>query len=499
MSVGSDNKRRIKDESFYVDYSVKNNLFSIYENDPDTIIVKMQLLHTGWNINQTYISKEAVEKSKHTIYNKPIIYTLNSTMPSLASDVEEHNTGFDDMRIAGQVPYNSTFEWDKDYMNRDILLCDGIIHKVYQPALLSILKNRDGEMKVSIEIVVTDGYFDNDDRLVVDSFRLRGICLLGMGIPEGIEGSNLKVMKYTKNDYNSKYIEFINKFEIPNDIRLNAKNNLVQKYNSGYSNKAVSLVKYIANNKTIDKEIIESLYHMFSSCNVSEYDLLGGKECEEWVSKIFASCNKNYKKEDNILGKNKDVKENVKDNKDNPEDEKDVKENAKEEELENAKDDEGASKDDKDVKENAKDNKDNPEDDEDDEDAKKNAKDKEVENARIKALEEQLAKQSKLLEKFTKAEEESKQKDYISKYSHCLSEEKIKEFLKSISDNTLDSMVTKVNQEVLDYALSLKDKVSDESQNYSNIYINDGLDYVDSDNRASLDNLEAIADRVILK
>ena len=182
---------------FAVDY------MSILESDDDTAIVELDLLHTGKNRNQYYIGREAVEKALPTFYNKPIIYRLNNEfMPELATDVVEHGTIEErTMRIAGTIPESAPM----DFIERDgkeYLRTKGVIYKIYQPTLMNILQNRDGNVKVSIEIYVTDKDEMEDGTLEVKDFRFEGVALLGENILEGIEGSQMNVVKFSAEEFN---------------------------------------------------------------------------------------------------------------------------------------------------------------------------------------------------------------------------------------------------------------------------------------------------------
>lgn len=183
------------------------------EEDDDLAIAEIDLLHLGVNRNHCDISRECVEKSKNSFYNKPIIYRYNTKFGEvLATDFEEHSRDGDaTMCIAGHIPYGSKIEYvDRDGKTYVRVTC--ILHKVYLPNLMRILEYKDGHTKVSIEIVVEDGWQDNDSGvLIIDKFKLRGVCLLGDGILEGIEGSQLNVLKFSNEQYNHYYDSFCKK------------------------------------------------------------------------------------------------------------------------------------------------------------------------------------------------------------------------------------------------------------------------------------------------
>ena len=164
-----------------LDFSV--DYMNILESDEDTALVELYLLHTGKNRNQFIIDRDVVEKAIPTFYNKPIIYRLNNELiPDMATDVLEHGTVEDRaMRVAGTIPESAPMEFvERD--GKEYLRTKGVIYKIYQPSLMKILANRNGNMKVSIEIYVTDKEEDEDGTWIVNDFKFEGVALLGEGI-----------------------------------------------------------------------------------------------------------------------------------------------------------------------------------------------------------------------------------------------------------------------------------------------------------------------------
>jgi len=267
---------------FAVDY------MSILESDDDTAIVELDLLHTGKNRNQYYIGRDAVEKALPTFYNKPIIYRLNNEfMPELATDVVEHGTIEErTMRIAGTIPESAPMEFvERD--GKEYLRTKGVIYKIYQPSLMNILQNRDGNVKVSIEIYVTDKDEMEDGTLEVKDFRFEGVALLGENILEGIEGSQMNVVKFSAEEFNEHYLKFSQK-EIPESVRETARKALQtrEERGKGGSTGSISMAKYLANNETIDYVRLGYLKDYFRGhylkSNLS-YSLYGGDAALEWL------------------------------------------------------------------------------------------------------------------------------------------------------------------------------------------------------------------------
>lgn len=272
-----------------LDFSV--DYMKILESDNDTTLVELDLLHTGKNRNQYVINRDVVEKAIPTIYNKPIIYRLNNEfIPSLATDVLEHGTVEDRaMRIAGTIPESAPMEFvERD--GKEYLRTKGVIYKIYQPSLMNILKNRDGNMKISIEIYVTDKEEDEDGAWIVKDFKFEGVALLGADVLEGIEGSQLNVVKFSAKDFNQHYLGFSTK-EIPQSVKdcVNNALKIRETRGKGGSGSAVSIAKYLAGNDYIDYarlNCIKEYFNKNTNSNSLSFSLYGGEASKEWLAEI---------------------------------------------------------------------------------------------------------------------------------------------------------------------------------------------------------------------
>ena len=272
-----------------VDFSI--DYMKILEADEDTALVELDLLHTGKNRNQYYIGKEAVEKAIPTMYNKPIIYRLNNEfIPEMSTDVVEHGTMEDrSMRIAGTIPESAPMEFvQRD--GKEYLRTKGVIYKIYQPSLMNILKNRNGNVKVSIEIYVTDHSEDTDGSWIINDFRFEGVALLGEGILEGIEGSQMNVIKFSAKEFNDHYLGFSTK-KIPDAVKKCVNNALTLRNSKGKggSSASVSMAKYLSSNDYIDYARLECMQEYFSKKPNNKsltFSLYGGNASKEWIAEI---------------------------------------------------------------------------------------------------------------------------------------------------------------------------------------------------------------------
>lgn len=168
------------------------NDVDVLRDDDDMAIVSLDILHLGENRNRCNIGEEAVNLSLDTIANKPIVMRYNRQNDD-ATDVTEHARNKKqkfDTRVAGHIPTNSRMKLIERPNGKTYLNIEGVIQKLYNPKLMEILRNNNGELKVSTEIRAEgkqrdDGIFD------VVRFKLQGIMLLSNSVLEGIEGSKM--------------------------------------------------------------------------------------------------------------------------------------------------------------------------------------------------------------------------------------------------------------------------------------------------------------------
>lgn len=204
-------------KSEILNFSEKNSVDILY-NDKDIMICSIDLFYVNedefdCNRNNCHISMECAKKSLETFKNKPIIFRYNSDNAVFVTDVTEHSSNAKEefnTRIAGHIPPDSRIRFLKRENGKTYCNVEAIIHKRYVPNLSKILKDRNGEMKISIEIKA-NGKTKNNGIYYIDEMILEGVCLLGEKVKEGIEGSHLEVVKFSQseiNQFNEKYLIF---------------------------------------------------------------------------------------------------------------------------------------------------------------------------------------------------------------------------------------------------------------------------------------------------
>lgn len=208
-------------------FETQQNSVDLLYDDEDIMITSIDLFHIDCegecNRNSCNISRQSAEKSLKTIFNKPIICRFNSTYKDFVTDVTEHARNDKELfqtRVAGHIPSDARVSFIKRENNKTYCNVESIIQKRYMPELVEIIKKNDGSLKVSIEIKAK-GETDEDGVFVIDSFVLQGVCLLGENVLEGIEGSHMEVLKFSKKEIdtmNEKYLKFTKSKETEKNI-----------------------------------------------------------------------------------------------------------------------------------------------------------------------------------------------------------------------------------------------------------------------------------------
>ena len=206
----------IKYESRDFDITNKNPLFSE---------AKVYVMYHGENRNNTYISRENVDKALSSIYNIPIVGEFVES----EGDIEENNFGshggkvvIDDngikyihtTRPVGVVPESARVYWevvkDEKDREREYLVVDGALVWNRYEAEVNTLKS--ANFGQSMEIEVMDGQFDDEKGIFhINKFAFSAFCILGIDgrkngkVEPAFEDS--KIITYSKEDIITEFKE----------------------------------------------------------------------------------------------------------------------------------------------------------------------------------------------------------------------------------------------------------------------------------------------------
>jgi len=268
----------------------------LYEDDTVSI-VECLLLHEGINRNKCNISHDIVLDSLSSLANKPIYGIFNSKfLRSVSTDFLEHGRTTEereDIVIFGVFPESAVKNAEFIEKNDKIYLkVQAMIWKIYSPIAIKILKNRKGNVKISIEITVSGIQNKDTGILDVEKMKFLSAVVLGEGIKEGIEGSNINVVRFSLDETieRSNNLIFEEKYKIPTKVKENASEGikLRKEVGRGGTTFALSNAKYLIKNDYITLDKIKDIVNYFSKNDDKIYqNLWGGKEGLEWGENII--------------------------------------------------------------------------------------------------------------------------------------------------------------------------------------------------------------------
>jgi hypothetical protein len=266
---------------------------------------KIQAFSSGKNLHGLVCSEEVLQETASTIYNKPILYTIDT----LRNDFYTHTEPDKSLICGFIVPDSASFERLPD--SRLSLNVIARIWKKYAPKVIELFKKgNENKKKISVEMEMytaedrTDGFVD------MLSFAYFGVTLLGDMVREASPGANMKMVSFSEEqrEYDSVYVaEFSDKydeldFSIPKKVKENAQDglNLYAKYKKGGTSVALSVARFLIKSEVITPEKIEHISkHMllhseddFSDKTAKSWigwQLRGGNDALGWSKKLVES------------------------------------------------------------------------------------------------------------------------------------------------------------------------------------------------------------------
>jgi hypothetical protein len=281
----------------------------LYEDD-SVSIVDVLVLHEGINRNNCDIAHDVILAALPTLANKPLWAIPNRTyMKSYSDDFIEHARNKEDEKdiiIFGVFTESGVKNYSfVEINNKTYLKVQAVLFKKYSPIAINIIKNRDGNCKISIEILAKGKM--NDGIFKIEEMIFEAAVALGADIPEGIEGSSLDVVRFslddTIKDFNDRYFRFSmeDKYKIPQKVKDNAKFGLElrKEYGRGGTSVGANTAKQITSNDYLSYEKVKKISQYFprhANDNLDQKDppsngyiawmLWGGKEAWNWSKGI---------------------------------------------------------------------------------------------------------------------------------------------------------------------------------------------------------------------
>lgn len=178
--------------------------------------VKIWIAHTGENLNNSYFTKEALEKMSATLPNVPIVGYIKQADKDFLGHESEIVVEKDDVKIRyaghayGFIPEdcNAQFELRE---GKEWLTAEGYIWTKFRDAI-DIFDESSGVKPQSMEIEGISGAVDDIGRLVIDSAVFSALCILGDEVSPAMAGSTVEYYSKQKNNYKRELEEMIREF-----------------------------------------------------------------------------------------------------------------------------------------------------------------------------------------------------------------------------------------------------------------------------------------------
>lgn len=190
---------------------------SFEENETDDYLkLNIKACHTLVNNNRSNISKETMESALPTFANKPILADVceykdkkgNISYDFSGHTMQEIDDPFNSGQkrtnyieaIVGIIPETNNIRMKKDpKSDKEYVFVDGYIFKEYGNFAADIIKARNGNVDVSVELNVEEFSFDTREKVLnIEKFTFSGITLLGENVQPGMSGAHAEA--FSKNE-----------------------------------------------------------------------------------------------------------------------------------------------------------------------------------------------------------------------------------------------------------------------------------------------------------
>lgn len=208
-------------------------------NDERFCRVRIAVMHSGLNRNNSYFSKETIEKAKDSFANIPILADVqeltdddgNTYLDYTAHSMHQEKDAFDDEstrtiydeKVVGVIPEQNDFELvHDDERNVDMVYVTGLLYRSYGNYVCDILEKRNGQTEVSAEIICNEmEYNARGNFLEVTDMTMGGVTLLGEHVMPGMEGANAQTFSKDENDINTQMLVFMQEIKESLDKYIN--------------------------------------------------------------------------------------------------------------------------------------------------------------------------------------------------------------------------------------------------------------------------------------
>jgi hypothetical protein len=169
--------------------------------DSDLSKVTLEVCHDKFNKNGSFLQLQNMIKAQHTIYGKPLLYSMDEDF----EDFEEHEETYK-LKACGYISeYGSNLKYEEKN-DKIYFKVDAVIWNVYVPEVIAIFERENGIKKLSMEIKPTKTRRRSDGYIDILEYRYLGVVLLGEKYQTGMYDTNAQ-MQFSDDELNNKINE----------------------------------------------------------------------------------------------------------------------------------------------------------------------------------------------------------------------------------------------------------------------------------------------------
>ena len=256
---------------------------------------RLHVFSSGVNRHGMNCSEEVLQRTAHTIHEKPIIFELND----YKNDFGTHNDGVT-VPAGFIVPNSGAIERLPD--GRLGLIVFGKIWKKYSGKFLEIFKNRNKTSSgVSVEMELIESFEREDGIIEMVDFAYSAVCVLGDDITEASQGAEINMLSFS-NELREDFIREFSTysymdFTIPESIKRTVKKGfeLREKNGRGGTGVALSMAKFLLSSEKISPDKARQIKRFFDRHASDKLDkasennefiahcMYGGIEGKKWA------------------------------------------------------------------------------------------------------------------------------------------------------------------------------------------------------------------------
>jgi len=199
----------------------ESTITSIEKINPEFSRVRIRVLYAGKNRNNSYFSKEVIEKMLPTIKNIPVIGEWIEEDKSFGShggrvEIDDNGVRFVDTTVPiGLVPSDTEITWEivreKDGITEHEYLCCTAF--LWTGRYKNVEKVLDGNHNHSMEISILKGKWDENDCYIVEDALFSALCVLDPSVEPCFESSKIINYSFNKEEFKSEFNQMLNELK----------------------------------------------------------------------------------------------------------------------------------------------------------------------------------------------------------------------------------------------------------------------------------------------